>query len=145
MNPSDRAIELVKSFEGLRLQAYPDPGTGGKPWTIGYGHTDGVHQGQRITEVQAVALLAQDLARAAADVRRLVTASLTQSQFDALVSFVFNVGAAAFAGSTLLRKVNGRDMQGAAAEFGRWVYAGGEVMPGLVRRRLAESKLFESP
>ena len=145
MQPSQSAVELVKSFEGLRLSAYPDPATGGKPWTIGYGHTDGVVKGQRITEVQAIALLAQDLARAAADVRRLVTAPLTQWQFDALVCFVFNVGAGRFSSSTMLRLLNARDYAGAAGEFGRWVYAGGEILPGLVRRRDAERKLFERP
>lgn len=143
MQVSPTAVELVKQFEGLRLVAYIDAAG---IWTIGYGHTDGVGTGQgKITEVQANAWLQDDLRRAGARVSQLVTWPINQNQFDALVSFVFNVGPTAFAGSTLLRKLNGGDMEGAASEFERWRYAGGRVLPGLLRRRIAERTLFTKP
>lgn len=142
MEPSENAITLVKGFEGLRLVAYPDPGTGGAPYTIGYGHTDGVVEGQRITEVQANAWLLDDLRAAGRAVAELVTWPINQNQFDALTSFVFNVGRTAFAGSTMLRLLNSGDLYGAAGQFQHWRYAGGKVLPGLVQRRKAEHALF---
>lgn len=139
------AIDLVKHFEGLYLTAYLCPA--GVP-TIGYGHTDGVRMGQTITEAQADAFLAADLAEVAADVDRYVKVLLTDDQRSALASFVFNLGAGSLASSTLLRKLNVGDAAGAAAEFGRWTKArvGGQMvdLPGLVARRAAEQALFES-
>lgn len=142
MEPSDNAAQLVKGFEGLRLTAYPDPGTGGAPWTIGYGHTYGVYQGLTITEDQANAWLLEDLRAAGQHVADLVTWPINQNQFDALTSFVFNVGRTAFAGSTMLRLLNGGQVFAASGQFAEWKYAGGKVLPGLVRRRVAEHALF---
>jgi lysozyme len=141
---SPAGIELIKAHEGLRLAAYPDPGTGGEPWTIGYGHTGGVRPGDRITADEAERILRDDLAWAEQAVAERVSpmVDLTQHQFDALVSLVFNIGRGAFERSTLLRKINTADVEGAAREFSRWVHAGGRVLPGLVRRRQAEAELF---
>jgi GH24 family phage-related lysozyme (muramidase) len=151
-------VVLIKRFEGCaqlrtdgRVQAYPDPGTGSEPWTIGWGATGHDHvNGGRIgpqtvwTQAQCDDRLAQDLIRYAADVARaLRSAPITQPQFDALVSFHYNTGAIARA--TLTRKHIAGDYQGAAREFARWNRAGGRVLKGLVRRRAAESCIFNNP
>ncbi len=143
---SDLGLALVKRFEGLETVAYPDPGNRvtGEPWTIGYGHTRGVRRGDTCTEEQATAWLREDLQAAEGAVRHLVDVPLNQGQFDALVSFVFNVGAAAFGNSTLLRLLNGGDAAGAAEQFRRWNRGADGVLPGLVRRRAAERDLFVS-
>ncbi len=135
-------VERLKGYESLRLNAYPDPGTGGAPWTIGYGHTGpDVHPGETITREKATSLLRGDLAGAEAEVRKDVKVPVSQDQFDALVSFQFNTGA--LGSSTLLHKLNAGDYAGAHAEFGRWVHGGaGQVMPGLVTRRAQEARLF---
>ncbi len=154
---SARGLALIKQFEGCarrlpdgRFAAYPDPGTGADPWTIGWGATgrDHVHGG-RIgpgtvwTQSQCDARLASDLVRYAAEVARaLGTAPTTQNQFDALVSFHYNTGAIARA--TLTKRHIARDYAGAAAEFARWNKAGGKVLRGLTRRRAAEAKLYQS-
>ncbi|QUL36573.1 lysozyme [Erythrobacter sp. JK5] len=148
-------IALIKRFEGcarLRVdglvEAYPDPGTGGDPWTIGWGATgrdgDGrIGPGTVWTQAQCDARLAADLQRYAADVVRAIgDTPTTQAQFDALVSFHYNTGAIARA--TLTRKHNARDHEGAALEFARWNRAGGRVLKGLVRRRAAEAELYRS-
>ena len=139
------AIDLVKHFEGLYLNAYLCPA--GVP-TIGYGHTEGVKMGQTITAQQAEDFLAGDLAGAAADVDRLVTVALNDDQRGALASFVFNLGAGSLQSSTLLKLLNAGDYAGAAGQFGRWVYAtvNGKPtkLPGLVARRAAEAALFQS-
>lgn len=140
MKTSQRGIDLIKRFEGLRLRAYDD-GVGIP--TIGYGHTKGVKLGMTITEEQAVQFLREDLHSAERDIDRLVTVHLCQHQFDALASLVFNIGGTAFRDSTLLRKLNAGDYAGAAAQFERWVHGGGKILPGLVRRRAAEKALFE--
>ncbi|WP_410510620.1 lysozyme [Nodosilinea sp. E11] len=142
-------LEIIKGFEGLGLTAYPDPGTGGEPWTIGYGHTSAagppqVFPGLTITRAEAEDILKRDLTKYEKAVATAVTRPLTSDQFSALVSFTFNVGAGNLQASTLLKKVNAGDFAGAAEEFGRWVYAGGNVMPGLQRRRRAERALFRS-
>ncbi|MEY5099149.1 MAG: hypothetical protein RJA36_1868 [Pseudomonadota bacterium] len=142
MKLSDAGLSLIKRHEGLRLKAYPDPGTGGEPWTIGYGHTQGVQPGQEITEAQAEDYLREDVYWAEDAVRDHVKVALEQHEFDALVSLAFNIGAGAFARSTLLRKLNDGDKAGAAAEFARWNQAGGKVLPGLVKRRADEAALF---
>ena len=137
-----KGVDLIKSFEGLRLRAYRDPGG---VWTIGYGHTGSdVHPGQTITTARASQLLAHDTGWAQDAVRSSVKVPLTSAQFDALTSFTFNLGAGALRSSTLLQKLNARDYAGAQHEFGRWVHAGGVVLAGLVRRRAAEAKLFGS-
>jgi lysozyme len=137
---SDNGLSLTKKFEGLRLSAYADQvGV----WTIGYGHTGlGVHAGLAITQDQADAFLASDVAGSVACVNRLVTSDINQNQFDALVDFVFNLGCASLASSTLLRFVNSGDFADAADQFQRWDHAGGVVVPGLLQRRQAEATLF---
>lgn len=139
---SSAGMALTRSFEGLRLEAYQDSGG---IWTIGYGHTGPeVRSGQCITELEAEALLHADLATSVECVQRAVTVALAQNQFDALVDFCFNAGRGNFLRSTLLRCVNRGDFASAAEQFGLWVHAGGEVIPGLVRRRAAESRLFSN-
>jgi lysozyme len=145
MRISDAGLRFIKAHEGLRLEAYPDPGTGGKPWTIGYGHTGPeVVPGLRITAERAEELLRANVARFEAAVTRLVRVPLSQPQFDALVSFAFNTGEGALARSTLLKMLNAGDYSGAAEQFDKWVNAGGKPMPGLIRRRRAERTMFES-
>lgn len=135
--------DLVCHFEGLYLSAYLCPA--GVP-TIGYGHTGpDVQLGMTITEARAAELLAQDLDEAAGHVDYLVGPKLTVNELGALTSFVFNLGAGAFASSMLLRRLNASDMIGAEAEFPRWVWAGGRVLDGLVQRRAAELALFRMP
>lgn len=135
--------KLITSFEGTRLAAYPDPATGGDPWTIGVGHTGPeVRKGLTITLAQADELLESDLRRFEAAVNRLAPKT-TQAQFDALVSFAFNVGDAALAKSTLLKKHNAGDLDGAAAQFALWNKANGKVMAGLTRRRAAEARMYQ--
>ena len=139
MKISKRGIDLIKHFEGLRLEAYRCPAD--VP-TIGYGHTLGVKMGDRITQDQAEELLRKDLAIFERGVNKAVTALITQGQYDSLVSFAYNLGLGALLGSTLLRKLNaGEDASG---EFCRWVNAGGRRLDGLVRRREAERVLFVS-
>jgi lysozyme len=135
-------LDLIKSFEGLRLQAYADSGG---VWTIGYGHTNGVEKGQTITEQQADEFLREDVEWAEKAVSDVVQVTLTPNQFAALVSFVFNVGNVAFADSTLLACVNRQNFAGAADQFQRWTYAGSLYLPGLARRREAEKALFLKP
>ena len=139
---SKNGLSLTQSFEGVRLTAYQDQvGV----WTIGYGHTGSdVHTGLTITQDQANDLLMGDVSHAAAEGNRLVTVSLTQDQFDALVDFVFDVGIGNFASSTLLRELNASNFTEAAAQFERWSHAGGVVVTGLLRRRQAEAKLFQN-
>ncbi len=140
MEYSNAGLVLTKSFEGLRLTAYQDSGG---VWTIGHGHTGpDVHAGQTITEPEADALLRADLAASVACVNRSVTVALTQNQFDALVDFCFNAGRGNFERSALLRDVNRADFSAAAGQFGLWVNAGGQRLPGLVRRRAAEAAMF---
>lgn len=141
MQISKAGLDLIKQFEGLYLKAYRCPA--GVP-TIGYGHTAGVAMGQTITQQQADDYLRRDVRQFERAVARLVTVPLTQGQFDALVSFAFNLGEGALAQSTLLRMLNAGDYAGAAAQFDRWNKAGGRVLPGLVRRRAAERALFEA-
>ncbi|MBK3735693.1 glycoside hydrolase family protein [Azospirillum brasilense] len=139
------ALALVRHFEGLYLKAYLCPA--GVP-TIGYGHTAGVRMGQTITSLQAEVYLRTDMADAAGDVDKLVKVPLTDRQRGALASFVFNLGAGALQSSTLLRLLNQGGYDGAAGQFGRWVFAtvdGKKVkLEGLKKRRAAEAKLFEA-
>ena len=145
MNYSKNGLHLTENFEGLRLIAYPDPATNGDPWTIGYGHTGAeVHKGMTITQEQAEELLMQDVKKTAATVNAKVTTDITQEEFDALVDFVFNVGAGNFNASTLIKKVNSGDIQGAANEFLKWDMAAGKHMAGLLKRRHAEAEEFLS-
>lgn len=137
---SSTGFEMTRSFEGLSLNAYQDVAG---IWTIGYGHTGpDVTPGQTITEPEAEALLRGDLAHAVTCVNRTVNVPIGQPQFDALVDFCFNVGRGNYLSSTLLRLVNLGDFTQAAAQFALWIHAGGEVVPGLVRRRKAEAERF---
>ncbi|WP_100134973.1 lysozyme [Enterobacter hormaechei] len=146
MQTSDKGIALIKQFEGCKLTAYQDSvGV----WTIGYGWTqpvDGkpIRAGMTIKQETAERLLKTGLVSYESDVSRLVKVSLTQGQFDALVSFTYNLGARSLSTSTLMRKLNAGDYAGAADEFLRWNKAGGKVLNGLARRREAERALFLS-
>lgn len=145
MKTSRDGIDLIKSFEGLRLNAYPDPGTGGAPWTIGYGATKGVRKGMSITEAEAETILKRDLERFERGVERLISGiPTTQSSFDAMVSLAFNIGLGAFQRSSVLRHHRAGNKLRAAASFLLWVKAAGRTLPGLIRRRLAEKRLYES-
>lgn len=137
---NDAGVALVREFEGCRLDAYRCPA--GMP-TIGYGATGpDIRMGMVWTQEQADARLVEDLARFADGVERLVEVDLSDNQFAAIVSFAFNVGLGALRDSTLLRKLNAGDYLGAADQLPRWARAGGRIMPGLSRRRLAERALF---
>ncbi|EFH4790406.1 lysozyme [Escherichia coli] len=146
MQTSDKGIALIKEFEGCKLTAYQDSvGV----WTIGYGWThpvDGkpVKRGMTIDQQTADRLLKTGLVGYENDVLKVVRVKLTQGQFDALVSFAYNVGSRALSTSTLLKKLNAGDIKGAADEFLRWNKSGGKVMPGLTNRRKAERALFLS-
>lgn len=136
-------IELIKSFEGCRLEAYKcQAGV----WTIGYGHTQGVYEGKKITEEEAERLLASDLAKFEMAVRNILGASangMRENKIDALVSLAFNVGLKAFQNSTLCRLVKADSEDKAIAkEFAKWVYAGGVKSKGLIRRRKAEADMY---
>ena len=145
MKTSDKGLALIKSFEGFSARPYLCPA--GVP-TIGYGATyypDGrrvTMQDRPVSESDASAMLRAMLASYEAGVSRYVAVPVTQGQFDALVSFAYNLGLGALKSSTLLRLVNARNWQGAAAQFGRWNRAGGKVLPGLTRRREAERVMF---
>lgn len=144
-----KGIALIKQFEGCSqrrgdgmISAYPDPGTGGSPWTIGWGATGkGIGPDTVWSQHECDDRLEADLARFAADVAKIIgDAPTSPQQFDALVSFHYNTGAIGKA--TLTRKHKSGDFAGAGREFERWVRAGGRVMKGLVRRRAAEAELY---
>lgn len=136
-----RAAQLVKQFEGLRLVSYKCPAG---IWTIGYGHTGGVTMGERVSPEQADRMLSEDLERFQRRAEKFVKVPVTCGQFQAILSFIFNVGVRAFSGSTLLKKLNDGDEQGAADEFPKWCHANGKVLPGLVERRRIEREVFLS-
>lgn len=147
MKASEKCLDLIRRFEGFRSKPYRCPA--GVP-TIGYGSTryaDGRPvklTDAPITEAQADDIMRQTLGEYENAVNRYVTVPLSQNEFDALVDFAYNAGAKNLLNSTLLRKLNAGDRKGAAREFGRWVHASGEVLPGLVKRRMAERALFEA-
>ena len=140
MNISQNGINLIKNFEGCRLEAYKCPAG---VWTVGYGHTGSdVTQGTKITQEKAESLLKSDLTVHCNNVSKLVKVKLNQNQFDALVSFEYNIGYGNLSSSTLLKLLNQGDYTGAANQFDKWVYAGGKVLAGLQKRRKAEKELF---
>ena len=143
MKISTNGIDLICSFEGLRLKAYDD-GVG--VWTIGYGTTvingTKVKKGDTCTVEQAKSYMANDLKQFESAVNQ-VKVPLNQNQYDALVSLAYNIGVSAFLNSTLFKKLNAKDYKGAAEQFPRWNRAGGKVMRGLTNRRSKERKLFE--
>lgn len=136
---SSDGLHLTEGFEGCKLAAYQDQvGV----WTIGYGHTRGVVAGLTCTQEEAETWLQEDVQRVADAINRDVKIRLSQPEFDALVDFGFNLGVHALEGSTLWRKLNAGDFDGAAAEFPKWDMAGGHHVVGLLRRRLGEQSLF---
>ena len=141
MEYSKSGIQLTERFEGVRLTAYQDQV--GR-WTLGYGHTSGVQAGQTCTPEQAEEWLQSDTAWAVGVVNRLVRVPLSQGEFDALVDFVFNLGSGNFQHSHLLELVNQGDFTSAALEFAKWGHAGGQVVAGLLRRRIAEQQEFQA-
>jgi lysozyme len=145
LKPSRAALETIKRFEGCELTAYPDPGSGGDPWTIGWGATGpGIRKGVVWTQEQADTRLREDVERFAEGVAALIkSAPTTQAQFDALTSFSYNVGLGALKESTLLRMHMDGDYSGAAGQFGRWNKASGQVLAGLTKRRTAEMRLYQ--
>lgn len=145
MKLSQKGKDLIKSFEGLELRVYPDPGTGGAPYTAGYGHTGpDVKPGMNVTQAMADKWFDEDVSKFEAGVSNALTVETTQNQFDAMVSLAYNIGLGNFTKSTLLRKHNAKCWQCAAAQFGVWRNAGGKVMNGLIRRRAAERELYMS-
>ena len=139
MNISDAGIKAIEGYEGCRLTTYLD--SVGVP-TIGVGHTLGVKLGDVITQDQADEFLRADLEDAEYAVNKYVTAVLNQGQYDSLCSFVFNLGAGALKGSTLLRMLNAGQYDAAADQFLRWNQAGGVALAGLTKRRISERMMF---
>ena len=134
------ASDFVKQFEGRELKAYR---CSAGVWTVGYGHTNGVKEGDEISASEAEQLLVEDLTAIANDLSRLVNVPVSESQYIALLSLAFNIGGTALKKSTLLFHLNHKRYDEAAEEFDKWVYAGGKVSEGLKRRRTAERELFE--
>ena len=139
MNTSQNGIDLIKHFEGCELKAYKCPAG---VWTIGYGHIKGVQEGDVITEQQADEMLVEELHEYENYVNTLVDVPLNQNQYDALVSWVYNLGGGNLKASTLLKVLNSGDYSGVPAQIMRWNKAGGKVLEGLTRRRQAEADLF---
>lgn len=142
MTHSDVCTHMVAGFEGIKLNAYLDGN--GIP-TIGYGHTQGVQMGDTCTQQEALQWLSDDLGTADDAVNRLVTVPLNQNQYDALVSFTYNVGQGHLQHSTLLDLLNQGAYVGASAQFLAWNKIGGVESKGLTNRRLAERALFDTP
>jgi lysozyme len=138
---SAKGRRLIEQWEGRELEAYPDPATGGEPWTIGVGHTGGVKKGDTITEAECDALFDEDLEEH--DINPLLgDAPTSQDQFDAMTALAFNIGLTRFANSTVLKRHKMQNHLGAANAFLLWHYAAGKPMKGLMRRREAERKLY---
>lgn len=136
---SDDCLELIKFFEGMKLRAYQDSGG---VWTIGIGHTATAKPGMIITEEQALDLLRGDLKISKNVIRHMVDVELTQYEYDALISFVFNLGGGNFQESTLRTLVNSQQHQKVPDELSKWVYQGDNKLNGLIRRRLAEGLMY---
>lgn len=144
MRTSEDGRRLMHHYEGCKLKAYPDPATGGAPWTIGYGDTGpSVVPGLIITQAEADRRFANRLSREfEPGVLKALKHPVSQHQFDAMVSLAYNIGLANFRSSTLLKMVNAGDSIGAADQFLRWDKANKKSMLGLKRRRMAERSLF---
>ena len=141
MNTSAEGISLIKKFEGCELTAYQ---CSAGVWTIGYGHTKDVEPGMQITQEDAEEMLVEELHEYENYINKYVTAPLSQNQFDAMVSWVYNLGPANLKASTLLKVLNAEDYDGVPAQIKRWNKAGGEILDGLIRRREAEARLFKN-
>lgn len=144
MKTSQAGIDLIHSFESLKLKAYPDPGSkDGKPWSVGWGSTGpDIKEGTVWTKEQADARFSKTLAQVEADVLKVVRVPLKQNEFDALVSFTYNLGIGSLRSSTLLKMLNEGYYANAGLQLLRWNKNDGVVMLGLTRRRKAELKLF---
>ena len=139
MKIGTQGLELIKHFEGLELNAYQ---CAAGVWTIGYGHTKGVKSGMSISEARANEMLEEELVEYENYVNDMVSVSLSQCQFDAMVSWVYNLGGGNLKASTLLKVLNAGDYDGVPAQMMRWNKAGGKVLEGLTRRRQAEADMF---
>ena len=140
MKISQEGLSLIKKFEGCELDAYK---CAAEVWTIGYGSTKGVKEGDTITQEEADKLLLHEMEEYEGYINNIVEVDLKQNEFDALVSWVFNLGPANLKASTLLKVLNAKDYQGVPEQIKRWNKAGGKVLEGLIRRREAEALLFE--
>ena len=140
MEISQEGLSLIKKFEGCELEAYK---CAAGVWTIGYGSTNNVKEGMEISQERAEMLLLEDVEVFEESVNKLVEVPLEQNQFDALVSWTFNLGSTNLKNSTLLKVLNDKDYEGVPAQIKRWNKAGGKVLQGLIRRREAEALLFE--
>lgn len=139
MKTSQQGIDLIKQFEGFSASAYQDVGG---VWTIGYGFTQGVKQGDTMTQEDAETRLAQELQPVEAFIIKHCTVTPTQNQFDAMVSLTYNIGMGNFQSSTVLADHNKSDFDGAAKAFGMWDEVKGKVLVDLVKRRYEESQLY---
>ena len=140
MNISQEGLSLIKKFEGCELEAYK---CAAGVWTIGFGSIKGVKQGDTITQEEADNLLLHEMDEYEGYINDAVNVDLNQNQFDALVSWVFNLGPSNLSSSTLLTRINNKDWDDVPAQIKRWNKAGGKVLQGLIRRREAEALLFE--
>ena len=133
-------LSLIKKFEGCELEAYQ---CSAGVWTIGYGHTKGVAPGDSISQEEAEQMLVDELHEYESYVNEYVTVALSQNQFDALVSWVYNLGPANLKASTMLKVLNSGEYEDVPAQMKRWNKAGGKVLEGLIRRREAEACLYQ--
>ena len=140
MKISAEGIALIKKFEGCELEAYKCPAD---VWTIGYGHTKGVVEGMKITKEEAEQMLVDELHEYENYINKYVNVALSQNQFDALVSWVYNLGPANLKASTMLKVLNSGEYEDVPAQMKRWNKAGGKVLEGLIRRREAEACLYQ--
>lgn len=146
MKPSDALVDFLRWWEGLpggkpALQAYDD---GGGVWTIGYGTTGDVHPGDECSEDEALEMLLGDIEETWGEIDPLIRVTIAQHELDALVSLAYNIGVNAFRKSTLLSRLNSGDFGSASDEFARWNRQGGRILPGLVKRRAAERRIFDN-
>ena len=139
MKTSMEGISLIQKFEGCELEAYKCPAD---VWTIGYGHTKGVVEGMKITKEEAEQMLIDELHEYENYINKYVTVALSQHQFDALVSWVYNLGPANLKASTMLKVLNEGQYEEVPSQMKRWNKAGGKTLDGLIRRRQAEAYLF---
>jgi len=138
---SQDGLKLIKKFEGCELKSYQDSvGV----WTIGYGHTKGVEEGQEISQDEAEEMLASELDEYEGYINDMVECDLEQHQFDALVAWVYNLGPTNLRSSTMLKRLNSNDLDDVPNQIKRWDKAGGKVLAGLVRRREAEALMFQN-
>tara|TARA_R110002153_G_scaffold26953_2_gene83873 strand:+ start:3543 stop:3986 length:444 start_codon:yes stop_codon:yes gene_type:complete len=140
MKISQEGLSLIKKFEGCELEAYR---CAANVLTIGYGSIKGVKEGDTITQEEADSLLLHEMDEYEGYINDMVNADLKQNQFDAMVSWVFNLGPSNLQASTLLKVLNSKDYEGVPSQIKRWNKAGGQVKQGLIRRREAEALLFE--